>query len=62
MAAQTVLYNSASKRKLVLNNTVEFCMLVLSGQKGAVSDRQKDGILHMLGALSTILLKVRLCL
>lgn len=58
MAAQTVLYNSASKRKQVLNNVVEFCMMVLTGQKGAVSDRQKDGILHILGALSSILLKV----
>ena len=58
MAAQTVLYNSSSKRKQVLNNVVEFCMQVLTGQKGTVTDRQKDGILHMLGALSSILLKV----
>jgi len=58
MAAQTLLHNSAGKRQQVLNNTVEFCMQVLTGQKGAVTGRQKDGILHMLGALSTILLKV----
>ncbi|KAF6031490.1 IPO7 [Bugula neritina] len=57
MAAQTLLHNSAGKRQQVLNNTVEFCMQVLTGQKGAVTGRQKDGILHMLGALSTILLK-----
>lgn len=58
MAAQTLLHNSASKRKQVLNNTVEFCMQVLTGQKGVVAPRQKDGILHILGALSSVLLKV----
>lgn len=60
MAAQTLLHNAASKRKQVLNNTVEFCMQVLMGQKGPVSPRQKDGILHILGALSKLLLKVGL--
>ena len=58
MAAQTLLHNSASKRKQVLNNTVEFCMQALTGQKGAVTHRQKDGILHILGALSKLLLRV----
>ncbi|XP_067928154.1 importin-7-like [Watersipora subatra] len=57
MAAQGLLHNAASKRKQVLNNTVEFCMQVLTGQKGAVTPKQKDGILHILGALGKLLLK-----
>lgn len=57
MAAQTLLSTAASKRKQVLNNTVEFCMSVLARQDPPATPRQIDGVLHILGALSTILLK-----
>lgn len=57
MAAQVFLSNACGKRKLVLSNTVDFCMKVLTAQNGQPTAQQKDGVLHMLGALSGILLK-----
>ncbi|ESO95346.1 hypothetical protein LOTGIDRAFT_214997 [Lottia gigantea] len=55
MAAQTVFYTAAAKRKEVLNKAMGFCMSVLTGPN--VEPRQKDGALHMIGAVAEVLLK-----
>ena len=56
MAAQTVFHTATAKRKEVLNKAMGFCMSVLTN--GAVEPRQKDGALHMIGAVAEVLLKV----
>ncbi|KAK6191779.1 hypothetical protein SNE40_003377 [Patella caerulea] len=55
MAAQTVFYTAAAKRKEVLNKAMGFCMSILTGQN--VDPRQRDGALHMIGAVAEVLLK-----
>lgn len=42
----------------MLQKTMYFCMQVLSNQ--TLSSRQKDGILHIIGAVAKILLKKNL--
>ncbi|XP_074661019.1 importin-7-like [Tubulanus polymorphus] len=54
-AAQTLLHSSVAKRKGVLQKTVDFCMSILRTPN--VGPRQKDGALHMIGAVADILLK-----
>ena len=56
IAAQTLFYSAASKRKEVLQKSMGFCMQVLT--QGSVNPRQKDGALHMIGAVAEVLLKV----
>ncbi|KAK7477196.1 hypothetical protein BaRGS_00031581 [Batillaria attramentaria] len=55
MAAQTVFHTATAKRKEVLNKAMGFCMSVLTQQ--TVDARQKDGALHMIGAVAEVLLK-----
>ena len=55
-AAQTLLHSAVSKRKGVLNETVEFCMTIINGLNA--NPKQKDGALHIVGAIADILLKV----
>jgi hypothetical protein len=57
IAAQTLFYSAASKRKEVLQKAMGFCMQVLT--QAQVNPRQKDGALHMIGAVAEVLLKVR---
>lgn len=56
MAAQTVFHTATAKRKEVLNKAMGFCMSVLTNPN--VDSRQKDGALHMIGAVAEVLLKV----
>lgn len=56
IAAQTLFYSAASKRKEVLQKAMGFCMQVLT--QPSIEPRQKDGALHMIGAVAEILLKV----
>lgn len=56
MAAQTVFHTATAKRKEVLNKAMGFCMSVLTNP--TVEPRQKDGALHMIGAVAEVLLKV----
>lgn len=56
MAAQTVFHTATAKRKEVLNKAMGFCMSVLTNP--SVDSRQKDGALHMIGAVAEVLLKV----
>ena len=56
IAAQTLFYSAASKRKEVLQKSVGFCMQILT--QGDIAPRQKDGALHMIGAVAEVLLKV----
>ena len=58
MAAQTLFYSCASKRKEVLQKSMGYCMQILTS--GDVAPRQKDGALHMIGAVAEVLLKVGL--
>ncbi|KAK7098741.1 importin-7-like [Littorina saxatilis] len=55
MAAQTVFHTATAKRKEVLNKAMGFCMSVLTNP--TVEPRQKDGALHMIGAVAEVLLK-----
>ncbi|XP_061173648.1 importin-7-like [Saccostrea echinata] len=55
IAAQTLFYSAASKRKEVLQKAMGFCMQVLTQPQ--VNPRQKDGALHMIGAVAEVLLK-----
>lgn len=57
IAAQTLFYSAASKRKEVLQKAMGFCMQVLTQPQ--VDPRQKDGALHMIGAVAEVILKVR---
>ena len=56
IAAQTLFYTAASKRKEVLQKSVGFCMQILT--QPDTDPRQKDGALHMIGAVAEVLLKV----
>ncbi|BFZ04143.1 hypothetical protein BsWGS_07182 [Bradybaena similaris] len=55
MAAQTVFHSATAKRKEVLNKAMGFCMSVLTNPNSM--PRQKDGALHMIGAVAEVLLK-----
>ncbi|XP_041366189.1 importin-7-like [Gigantopelta aegis] len=55
MAAQIVFYSAAAKRKEVLNKAMGFCMSILTQPN--VEPRQKDGAMHMIGAVAEVLLK-----
>lgn len=55
VAAQTLFYSCASKRKEVLQKSMGFCMQILT--QGTATPRQKDGALHMIGAVAEVLLK-----
>jgi hypothetical protein len=54
-AARQLIYQVASKRKQMLEQAMIFCMQVL--QNGQLEARQKDGILHIVGAVAPVLLK-----
>jgi hypothetical protein len=56
IAAQTLFYSAASKRKEVLQKAMGFCMQILTQPN--IEPRQKDGGLHMIGAVAEVLLKV----
>lgn len=56
MAAQTVFHSATAKRKEVLNKAMGFCMSILTNPNSM--PRQKDGALHMIGAVAEVLLKV----
>ena len=58
MAAQTVFHSATAKRKEVLNKAMGFCMSILTNASS--TPRQKDGALHMVGAVAEVLLKVDL--
>lgn len=55
IAAQTLFYSAASKRKEVLQKAMGFSMQVINQPN--VNPRQKDGALHMIGAVAEVLLK-----
>ncbi|GAB1598816.1 importin-7-like isoform X2 [Argonauta hians] len=55
VAAQTLFHSAVGKRKEVLQQAIKFCMSVL--MQPNVDPRQKDGALHMIGAVADILLK-----
>ncbi|KAI8780568.1 importin-7, partial [Biomphalaria glabrata] len=55
MAAQTVFHSATAKRKEVLNKAMGFCMSILTSPTS--TSRQKDGALHMVGAVAEVLLK-----
>ncbi|XP_059170655.1 importin-7-like [Physella acuta] len=55
MAAQTVFHSATAKRKEVLNKAMGFCMSILTNANS--TPRQKDGALHMIGAVAEVLLK-----
>lgn len=58
MAAQTVFHSATSKRKEVLDKAMEFCMSILLNATS--TPRQRDGALHMVGAVAEVLLKRKL--
>jgi hypothetical protein len=53
-AARQLVYQVANKRKQMLEQSMVFCMQVLQTQ---LPPRQKDGILHIVGAVAPVLLK-----
>ncbi len=57
-AARQLVHQVASKRKQMLEQSMVFCMQVL--QNPQLLPRQKDGILHIVGAVAPILLKKNL--
>ena len=57
-AARQLVHQVASKRKQMLEQCMLFCMQVL--QNPQLPARQKDGILHIVGAVAPILLKKNL--
>jgi hypothetical protein len=57
-AAQCLLRSATEKRKQVLDPVMNFCVQILNTPAETRDPRQKDGILHMIGTLSDILLKV----
>ena len=59
-AAQSLLRKATEKRKQVLDPVMIFCVQILNTQAEQRDPRQKDGVLHMIGTLSDILLKVGL--
>ncbi|CAB4031374.1 importin-7-like, partial [Paramuricea clavata] len=56
-AAQCLLRSATEKRKQVLDPVMNFCVQILNTPAETRDPRQKDGILHMIGTLSDILLK-----
>lgn len=58
IAAQCLLRNAAEKRKQILDPVMNFCVQILNTPADTRDPRQKDGVLHMIGTLSDILLKV----
>nr|CAD7399981.1 unnamed protein product [Timema poppensis] len=54
-AAQTLLHSCCKKRKDMLQKTMHFVMQVLTSPNA--DPRQKDGALHMVGAVADVLLK-----
>ena len=57
-AAATFLHTAVLKRKQVLDPTMSFCVQMLNLPENKRDPKQKDGILHMIGTLGDILLKV----
>ncbi|XP_063236920.1 importin-7 [Bacillus rossius redtenbacheri] len=57
-AAQTLLHCVCKKRKDMLQKTMQFVMQVLTSP--GADPRQKDGALHMVGALADVLMKKKL--
>ncbi|KAL5007680.1 hypothetical protein ScPMuIL_016486 [Solemya velum] len=55
IAAQTLFFSAASKRKEVLQKSMGFCMQIMTNS--TIGARQKDGALHMIGAVAQVLLK-----
>lgn len=55
MAAQTLLHTVAKKRKDMLQNAMSFVLTVLTNPESG--PRQKDGVLHIVGAVADVLLK-----
>ncbi|KAM5333609.1 importin-8 isoform 1-T1 [Glossophaga mutica] len=55
IAAQTLLYTAAKKRKEVLPKMMAFCYQILTDPN--FDPRKKDGALHVIGSLADILLK-----
>lgn len=55
MAAQTVFHSATARRKEVLNKAMGFCMSILNN--AGMEPRQRDGALHMIGAVAEVLLK-----
>ncbi|XP_046861110.1 importin-7-like [Xenia sp. Carnegie-2017] len=56
-AAQSFLRKATEKRKQILDPVMNFCVQILNAPAETRNPRQKDGILHMIGTLSDILLK-----
>jgi importin-7 len=57
-AARQLVYQVANKRKQILEQTMVFCIQVLQNQQ--LPPRQKDGILHIVGAVAPVLLRKNL--
>lgn len=57
-AARQLVFHVCNKRKVVLEQAMVFSMQVLQNQ--ALPPRQKDGILHIIGAVAPVLLKKNL--
>jgi hypothetical protein len=57
-AAQCLLRSATEKRKQILDPVMNFCVQILNTPAETRDPRQKDGVLHMIGTLSDILLKV----
>lgn len=55
LAAQTVLHTACSKRKQVLQTTIDFCMNKLGGSE--CGPRETDGVLHIIGSVADALMK-----
>ncbi|KAL3311403.1 hypothetical protein Ciccas_010018, partial [Cichlidogyrus casuarinus] len=55
MTAFALLESASSKRKGILQMVMEFCMVGLNSTHA--SDKDKDGVLHIIGAISETLLK-----
>lgn len=54
-AARQLVFHVCNKRKVVLEQAMAFCIQVL--QNPQLAPRQKDGILHIIGAVAPVLLK-----
>ena len=57
-AARQLIFQVTNKRKIVLEQAMVFAMQVL--QNPQLPPRQKDGILHIIGAVAPVLLKKNL--
>lgn len=53
-AAQTVLHTACSKRKQVLEITINFCSQKI---QGGCTPREQDGVLHIIGSVADALMK-----